>query len=399
MLNVISLSRAMEIAAEDMNHTLQAQTVPLEAAAGRILAADIRGKEDVPAFDRSTMDGFAVIAADTFGAGQAVPAMLDIVNEVRMGERADFAIAPGQCAKIPTGGMLPQGADAVIPVEYTDTEAGNLLLCYQAVSPLQNVTRRGDDVAKGQTVLQKGARLSPANIGVLAAMGQTRIKVYKKPRVGVISTGNELVDAAKTPLIGEIRDVNSHLLAAQVAAWGCEGRSYGIIPDEKEALEAALKQACAENDAVLLSGGSSAGEADKTAEIIGELGAVFCHGIAVKPGKPTVLGRIGETAVFGLPGHPAACFFMAALLGKRHIAALTGAKSTDRAVGAVLSEHVSSNHGREELLCVRLESGKAIPVYGKSGVISLLSAADGYLVIPREAEGIREGSRVDVILF
>lgn len=399
MLNVVSLERALEIAAHEMPCGRDTLCLPLGEAAGLTLAENIVSGADVPAFNRSTMDGFAVCAADTFGAGQAVPAMLTIVNEVKMGEAAGFSIVPGQCARIPTGGMLPAGADAVVPVEYTEEGPDGLMLCYAPVSPLKNVTRRGDDVKQGQTVLHKGAFLSPAAVGVLAAMGVTEVSVFAPPRIGVLSTGNELVPISQTPTPGEIRDVNSHLLTALCKRWGCAYKSYGIVPDEAEALRQALKTACDENDIVLLSGGSSAGEADRTAETLAALGQVFCHGIAVKPGKPTVLGRVNETAVFGLPGHPAACYFMAALLVKAHVDARTGTQTGPRTVTAALTEHVPSNHGREELLPVTLTNGKAKPVYAKSGVISLLSAADGYVIIPRDAEGIREGSEVTVNLF
>ncbi len=373
--------------------------LPLDEAAALTLAEDIVSCADVPAFDRSTMDGYAVVAEDTFGAGQAIPAMLQVAGEVRMGEAADFELRPGECARIPTGGMLPKGANAVVPVEYTDEEAGNLMLCYAAAAPYKNVTRRGDDVKRNQTVLQKGAVLSPAAVGVLAAMGVAEVQVYAPPRVGVLSTGDELVPIDNAPAPGEIRDVNSHILSALCARWGCVCKSYGIIRDEAAALTQALQTACNENDIVLLSGGSSAGPADRTAEIVGNLGEVFCHGIAVKPGKPTVLGRVGDAAVFGLPGHPAACFFTASLLVRTHLDARTGAKAPGRTVKARLAEHISSNHGRAELLCVKLTGELAVPLYAKSGVISLLAAADGYVIIPREAEGLRAGCEVTVNLF
>ena len=280
-----------------------------------------------------------------------------------------------------------------------DEETGSLMLCYAAVAPGQNVTRRGDDVKRYQTVLQKGAVLSPAAVGVLAAMGVYEASVYAPLKIGVLSTGNEIVPIEQTPAPGEIRDVNSHLLLSLGRRWGCACKSYGVIPDEEDALTRALQTACDENDIVLLSGGSSAGPADKTAEITGKLGTVFCHGIAVKPGKPTVLGRVGDTAVFGLPGHPAACFFTASLLVKAHLDARTGRSDQTNTVKAKLTEHVSSNHGRAELLCVKLTPEGAVPVHAKSGVISVLSAADGYVIIPREAEGIRAGSEVEVITF
>ena len=399
LLNVVTLERAMEIAANEMPRIRRETVLPTDEAAGLILAADIVSGADVPAFDRSTMDGYAVIAADTFGAGQAVPAMLDVIGEIPMGAAAAFSLAPGQCARISTGGMLPAGADAVVPVEYTDLDAGNLMLCYTAVSPLRNVTRRGEDVKKGQTVLKRGDRLSPAAVGVLSAMGVTEAAVFAPPRVGILSTGNELVPITAAPAVGEVRDVNAHVLRAFLRGRGCDCRCYGIIRDEAAALTEALRRAAEENDIVLLSGGSSAGEADKTAEIVASLGTVFCHGIAVKPGKPTVLGQIGSAAVFGLPGHPAACYFTASLLVGAYLDARAGLPRRRNTVKARITEHVSSNHGREELLCVKLLDGRAAPIYAKSGVISFLSAADGYVIIPRDAEGIAEGEKVEIFPF
>ena len=399
MLNVISLQEAIAVVGAQMPaRTLATEELPLDAAAGRVLAEDIVSQENVPAFDRSTMDGFAVRAADTFGATAALPSMLNVAGEIKMGESTSLSIGPGECAAIPTGGMLPAGADAVIPVEYTEAQ-GDLCLCCAAVSPLQNVTRAGDDVAEGQTVLRIGTRLTPAAVGVLAAMGRGTVPVFRKPKIGVLSTGNEIIAIEKTPLPGQIRDVNTHLLLSLCAAYGCVGTSYGIVPDEKDALLAALRRAAAENDAVLLSGGSSAGKADLTAEAIDEIGEVYCHGIAVKPGKPTVLGQACGKAVFGLPGHPAACWFMAELLVKKYVNRLLRDETVPIPIKAALTEHVSSNHGREELLCVRLDGFAAAPVYGKSGVTSQLAAADGYIVIPRDCEGLRAGETVDVYLL
>ena len=399
MLNVISLQEAINVVGAQMPaRTLAAEELPLDDAAGRVLAEDIVSGENVPAFDRSTMDGFAVRAADTFGATAALPSMLRVAGEIKMGEETSLTIVPGECAAIPTGGMLPKGTDAVIPVEYTEAQ-GDLCLCCAAVSPLQNVTRAGDDVAAGQTVLKTGTRLTPAAVGVLAAMGRGTVPVFRKPKIGILSTGNEIIPIEQTPQPGQIRDVNTHLLLSLCVACGCEGTAFGIVPDEKDALLAALRKAAAENDAVLLSGGSSAGKADLTAEVIGTLGEVYCHGIAVKPGKPTVLGQACGKAVFGLPGHPAACWFMAELLVKRYVQRMLCDGTAPVPVKATLTEHVSSNHGREELLCVRLDGSAAAPVYGKSGVISQLAAADGYIVIPRDCEGLRAGETVDVYLF
>ena len=399
MLNVISFKDALDVIALTMpSRTLPTEFVPLSAAVGRVLARDMISEENVPSFDRSTMDGYAVAAADTFGAGPSIPSMLKIAGEIEMGAQAGCRLNPGECVYVPTGGMLPQGADAVVPVEYTEP-AGALCLCCVSVSPGQNVTRAGDDVERGQTVLKAGTVLSPAAVGVLAAMGQIQIPVFRPPQVGVISTGCELISVEKTPQPGQIRNVNSHLLSALCRSYGCECTDYGIVPDVKSELISVLETAARNNDLVLLSGGSSAGKADITADVLSALGQVYCHGVAVKPGKPTVLGAIGNTPVFGLPGHPAACWFMTELLVKRYVDRLLMRNGSRHTIPAKLAEHVSSNHGREELIPVQLNNGCALPVYAKSGVISQLTRAEGYFVVPRESEGIQKGETVDVILF
>ena len=399
MLNVISLDKALELSKTRMcQKHIAEESVLLDDACGRVLSRDIISDQNVPDFDRSTMDGFAVRAADTFGASATLPAFLKISGEIRMGEATDLSINPGQCAAIATGGMLPEHADAVIPVEYTELEH-DLCLCYTSVSPLQNVTCAGDDVSTGQTVLKKGSLLSPASIGILASMGYSNVPVFARPRVGILSTGNEIVPVDVIPRKGKVRDINSHLLNALVSSFGCTATIYGIIQDDEDFLTNALTKAADENEIVLLSGGSSAGQADKTAAIIKKLGMLFCHGIAVKPGKPTVLGMIKNTPVFGLPGHPAACYFMAEMLVKTHISALFGTDHQTRTTSAILSEHISSNHGREEIVCVRLADRSAIPLYAKSGVISLLTSAHGYILIPRESEGLKKGTEVPICLF
>ena len=399
MLNVISLDEALDLVRNiHAGAGLETETVGLDAASGRFLARDVTAGEDVPAFERSTMDGFAVRASDTFGASAAIPSMLKIAGEIKMGESADLTLNPGECAAIPTGGMLPAGADAVVPVEYADAE-GDTCLVYSAVSPLRNVTRRGDDVPAGKTVLKAGDRITTACVGVLAAMGIPEIPVFRKPRAAILSTGDELVPVEATPSYGQVRDVNSHLLYSLCSSFGCDCEFLGIVRDEKTALTKALRAAADAFDVILLSGGSSAGRADVTAEAVAELGEVFCHGIAVKPGKPTVLGAIGGKAVFGLPGHPTACWFMTEILVREHIDSLLGHKRKERLSDAFLTGNVPSNHGREELLCVRLDGREATPVYAKSGVISQLTAADGYIVIPRDSEGLKKGEAVRVRLI
>ena len=398
MLNVISVENAVTLSRSLARRVKRTERLPLSALPGRVAAEDVFCPEDVPGFARSTMDGYAVIAADVFGAGESSPADLTVTGEILMGEPAAMAITRGECAKIPTGGMLPAGADAVIPVEYTDPDFDTCLV-YRAVSPWENVVRAGDDAQKGGLLLAAGTRLTAADVGVLAAAGVTECAVFARPSVGILSTGNEVVPAEAPVPPGKVRDVNAHLLEALCRACGCETRRYGIVPDDETALTAALQKAAGENDLALLSGGSSAGEKDLTARVMAALGEVKAHGVAMKPGKPTVIGRIGGTPVFGLPGHPAACYFVTDVLVRPCIEALSGAPLPRRAVTAVISENVSSNHGREEYLCVSLRDGTATPVYGKSGVVSQLSAADGYIRVARDCEGLRRGETVTVFLF
>ena len=395
MLNVIAKAQAVACVREQLKTlTLPTQTVPLRSAVGRVLSKDIAAGEDIPAFDRTTVDGYAVHAADTFGAGAAIPAELDIVGEIAMGEAPSFALQRGQCAKISTGGMLPRGADAAVMVEHTD-EQGDLCLVYAGVSPGANVTRRGDDITTGAVALKRGTRLGTAEIGVLAALGVYEVPVFRKPVVAVISTGDEIVTG--TPQNGQMRDVNSFLLAAALEEFGCEAQMLGAVKDEKEKIEQTLLQSLPAADMVLLSGGSSAGTRDMTVDILKEHGDVFFHGIAMKPGKPTIFGMVQGKPVFGLPGHPLAAYFVFRLIVQEALRTLLHLPEERPSATAKLAVNVPSNHGREEYLCVkRLPDGTATPLHTKSGVISVLTQADGFFCIPRDAEGLQSGSETEL---
>ena len=400
MLNVIDLDSARSLArgiARPVRRAVRLETGSRETV-GRIAAQDVVCPSDVPGFDRSTMDGFAVVAADTFGAGDSSPVELTVAGEVRMGSAPTFSIRPGYCARIATGGMLPEGADAVLPVEYTDCEFGTCL-AYRPVSPDENVIRRGDDAAKGEVIVRAGTVLTAAHVGALAAAGICSIRAVDVPKVAVISTGDELIHPALPDEPGKVREVNSFMISAMLRARGFDVTNLGIVPDDEEELKLRMERAARESDIVLLSGGSSAGEKDLTAKVIASLGEVLAHGIAMKPGKPTVIGSIADTPVFGLPGNPAACYFVMRTVVTPCLDAICGTEAETKTAGAVLTENVSSNHGREEFVCVRLEDGRASPVYGKSGVITQLTTADGYIGIPRESEGLRAGESVTVYLF
>ena len=375
------------------------EAVGFEHACGRVLFSDIVAQEYVPGFDRSTVDGFAVIASDTFGSSDAIPAMLTLAGEIHMGHAAQGAISPGTCVAVSTGGDLPEGADAVVMVERTEDYGDGLIGITSPVSPGNNIIFKGDDVSPGVKILSAGTTLSPHDIGILSALGVTTAEVRPKPLVAVISTGDELVAPSETPGRGQVRDVNTSLLMAAVTEYGARARCYGIVRDDEAALRDTLLRAVHECDIVLISGGSSAGMRDLTARVIETSGELIFHGIAMKPGKPTILGSIDNKAVFGLPGHPVAAYFVTMLFVRPLIARLMGAAAGQRTTTARLGEAISSNHGRAEYIAVTLDGGVAHPIRGKSGLIASLAHADGYIEVPRDCEGLARDAEVTVVYF
>lgn len=398
MLNVITVEEAIKILKNNFTVSSQTETVCLDEAFGRITAEDIFSGENVPSFSRSTMDGFALCAADTYGSGESMPAMLDIKGEILMGEGAHTPIKNGECFKISTGGMLPDGANAVIPVENTDEDNGACLI-YKSVSPFENVTKKGDDIKIGECIVKKGTYLSPAHIGLLASVGKSKINVIKEPTVGIISTGNEIIGLDEKLTDGKIHEVNSHQLSALCRSYGCKTRFYGTIKDEYDAILSAVEKSVNECDIVLISGGSSAGAKDMTVNVIEKIGTVFAHGLAMKPGKPTIIGKAYGKAVFGLPGHPAACYFVTEIIVKQLINILLGKNEKSVTQKMKIAENISSNHGREEYICVKTDGENAVPVYGKSGLMSVLCEADGYIRINRNCEGLKNGDTVNFYPF
>jgi len=420
------------------------ETVPLDRAAGRVLAEDVEALENVPGFDRSTVDGYAVSAADTYGAGEAAPVLLVVAGEVEMGRPAGVRLAPGQAAAVPTGGMLPGGADAVVMVEHT-TEAGKgLIEVHRPVAPGENVVRAGEDVARGERVLRAGRRLSPVDLGVLAATGVTRVAVRPRPRAAVIPTGDEIVPASSaTCHPGQVRDITSAALAAMVSRDGGEAAVFDVVSDEAAALREAVGSALAKGfDLILILGGSSVGARDHTASVIdgfGPPGIVF-HGLALKPGKPTIFGacrrpgegeglpasRTAAAPVFGLPGHPVSSLVVYRVLVRHVLRLLAGEMPPEwqsfaplePAFRAVMARAVPSDQGREDYLCVTLRQAatrepgdapgdergggqnapvlEADPVPGKSGLITMLARADGLVRIPAGQRGLPAGTEVEV---
>lgn len=380
------------------------ETVPLAAALGRVLALDVTADAWVPDFHRSTVDGYAVRASDTFGCSDALPAQLILSGEVQMGEGAGVTLAPGHCAAVPTGGEVPQGADAVQMLELCEDYGDGTIGVLKSVAPGHNMIFRGDDVKPGDRVLPAGRRLEPQDIGALAALGVVSVPVMPRLRVGVISTGDELVPPECIPAAGQVRDVNGPLVCALLEQAGALPRFYGIVPDQEDRLTRTVEEALESCDGVILSGGSSVGEKDAAYRIMSALGEVLFHGIAMKPGKPTLLGRTASgKAMVGLPGHPVAALFTTQLFVRALLARLEGRTLRQRQVTARLTEGVSANHGRAQYNGAILRQGpeglEALPIRGKSGLITALAGADGYFCIPRDCEGFPAGARVPVHLF
>lgn len=376
------------------------EVVFLRDAMGRILAEDIAAGEYVPNFDRSTVDGFAVRARDTFGCTDAIPAILPLQQTVQMGQGADFPLNAEACVAVPTGGAVPKGADSVVMLEYTEDYGDGTIGISRPVAPGENMIFRGDDVFPGKVILQKGRVLSSADIGALAAIGRVRVPVVKKLTVGVISTGDELVPPEVQPCPGQIRDVNSPMLEAMLTAFGCHVINYGIVTDDEALLTQKVRQAAAECDAVLLSGGSSVGVKDAACRIIESMGRLLLHGIAIKPGKPTILGKAGPKPLVGLPGHPVAAYFITKLFVLPLLGRLSDRDMTAYTVTAKVTQSISANHGRAQYHCCRLtpRDGEvwAEPIRGKSGLITTLAGADGYFCIDRDCEGLPKNAEIQV---
>lgn len=378
-------------------------------AHGRVLAHDVTAPEDLPGFERSTMDGYAVRAADTFGAGEGLPAYLELAGEVLMGAPAGVDVSDGRAVRISTGGALPGGADAVVMVENTEL-SGSTLEVVKGVAPGENTVRPDEDVARGSLLFSRGQVLGPAQVGALVGLGVLRVKVYRLPRVAILSTGDELVAPEEKPGPGQVRDINSATLRAAVLEAGCEARAFGIVADDFERLLAASREAMEECDALLISGGSSAGLRDMTADVLGALGepGVLAHGIYLKPGKPTLIAVCDGLPALGLPGNPASALavfreVMVPLLEHLRGEVPGPGSGAARTVEAVMERSVSSATGRLELVPVSLRAGGggliASPVLGKSSLIGTLARARGQVRVPEGSEGLEQGETVIVELF
>lgn len=385
------------------------ETVKVAEAADRIAAAEVVSPEDLPAWPRSNMDGYAVRAADTHGASEGLPAYLEVVGSVVMGAGVSLSISERQAAQIGTGGKLPNGADAVVMVEHTE-RAGSGIEITRSVAPGENVVQVGEDFAKGRIVTPAHKEMTPAHLGALHALGIMEIEVFKKVRVYVISTGQELVSPDEVPLAGQIRDVNTTTLISSVIKDGAQFVGNTRVGDDYGRLLEALETAARIADIVLVTGGSSVSAHDYTAQAIESLGrpGVLAHGLSISPGKPTIIGAGGGSLVFGLSGHPGAALVVYHVLVRPILWLAQGGMieqlvSKRSLVKAKLERNVVSKNGRTDFIRVKLEDKKgeltAIPILGPSGLIMTLTSADGIIKIPDYNEGLRQGQEVEVELW
>ena len=380
------------------------EAVGLDAAAGRVPAAPVRAPHDLPGFARSTVDGYAVRAADTYGASEGLPSYLDVTGAVAMGRAPQVAVASGNAVAMPTGGVMPAGADAVVMVEHTQEAMAGTIEVVRPVAPGEGLVRADEDAPEGAELVPAGRPLRPQDLGLLAAAGVTVVRVRARPRVAIVSTGDEVVEPGTAELeAGQVRDATAVALAALVRDAGGEPDARGIVPDDADALARVLRDAVATSDVVVVSAGSSVGARDETSAAVAGLGApgIWAHGIAIRPGKPTLMADCGGVPVIGLPGNPRSALVVFRLIGVpvvRRVGGMTDPPA-DPVAHARLGRDVPSAAGRLDIVQVTLRDGVAAPLFGASALLSILGAADGYVVVPDEATGLPAGTEVEVTLY
>ncbi|MBW2017166.1 MAG: molybdopterin molybdenumtransferase MoeA [Deltaproteobacteria bacterium] len=389
---------------------VEGETVSLREAFGRVLYEDVFSPEDLPGFPRSSMDGYAVRAGDTYGASESLPVFLEVVGEVTMGEIPARRVGPGEAVKISTGGMIPEGADGVVMVEYCHVLDEKTIEVIRAVSPQENIILPDDDISKGSLVLGRGRRLRPQDLGAMAGLGILEVKVYRQPRIAIISTGDEVIPPGEKPKPGQIRDINTYTLGAFCEQNGAVPLYLGLCRDEFEPLRESVEKGLRGADSVWISGGSSLGTRDLTVNVLESFDSleILVHGISISPGKPTIIGKAGARAVFGLPGHTASAMVVAEVFLRPFLSALAGQRveESEAPVGKVdarLTRNIESAGGRDDFVRVRLikedEGWAAEPIFGKSGLISTLVEADGLVRIDRNTEGLYQDQKVQVLLL
>ncbi|MDQ7092884.1 molybdopterin molybdotransferase MoeA [Desulfosporosinus sp. PR] len=378
----------------------QGEEVSLADSLGRIVSRDISAPCALPHFRKAAMDGMAVRASDTYGASESMPALVQCSGEIRMGEAPREPLGPGAGILIPTGGMLPEGADAVVMMEHLEHFGEGLCGVARPVAPGENLIDIGEDFSAGEVLLPRAARIRAQEMGILASIGLTMVPVLPRFRVGILSTGDEIIPPGQEPLPAQSRDINGYALLGQALACGAEARYYGIVKDDLEELRASLKKMVSENDIVLLSGGSSVGIRDLSAQLIDSLGepGILFHGLALKPGKPTIGGVVDGKLIFGLPGHPASAMVVFESVVRPCLEASLLCPQAEPFPQGKLSQNIYSGNGREEFVPVRVLSkeGECLlePIRGKSGLIRTLVSADATVHIPLNTEGIEAGKKV-----
>jgi len=404
---VTTLERVLELCRQFP--CVSREVLPLDQCCGAILSQDIVSQIDLPEFNRATMDGYALQARSTFGASESMPALFTVVGAVEMGEVPTLSVQTGQAVRIATGGMLPDGADSVVMVEHTQILDEQTIEVFKSVTPLQNVMEISEDFRKGQVVLSKGSLVRPQEMGVLAALGETEVSVYRKPVVAIISSGDEVVPIEQTPSLSQVRDVNAHTLTGLIEATGGTPLFLGIARDDFDELDGVCRRALGEADMVLISGGSSVGSRDFTLDVLQGLpdAEILVHGVSISPGKPTILARSKEKAIWGLPGQVTSAMVVFLVMVRPLLEKLAGcaenALGATTKVPALLSRNVASVQGRKDFVRVRLVRREnqvyAEPILGKSGLIHTMVKADGLVSIDINSEGLDRGTEVEVILF
>lgn len=385
------------------------EVLALDRSVGRILAQDVFSSIDLPEFNRATMDGYAVQARSTFGTSESMPALFAVVGSVEMGEVPTVSVKAGEAVRIATGGMVPDGADSVVMVEHTQALDAHTIEVFKSAAPLQHVMEVGEDIRKGEKILVMGSRIRPQEMGVLAALGQAHVPVYKQPVLAIISSGDEIVPVDQTPDLSQLRDVNAHSLAGLISLSGGIPLYLGIGKDDFDELDRLCRQALAQADMVLISGGSSVGSRDFTLEVLQGLpdAEILVHGVSISPGKPTILARSGEKSVWGLPGQVTSAMVVFHVLVRPALERISGLSESElgksRQVPAVLSRNLASVQGRDDHVRVKLvrqgERLYAEPILGKSGLIHTMVKADGLIRIDRDSEGLDKDTAVEVMLF
>ncbi|NJD99758.1 molybdopterin molybdenumtransferase MoeA [Thermococcus sp. LS1] len=396
-LKVVPLEEALKVI-DSFPLKPEIEEVSLEEALGRVLAEDIVSPIDVPPFDRATVDGYAVRAEDTFMASESEPVRLKVIGEINAGDTPTIELKPGESVYISTGAPLPKGADAVIQFEDVDREGDDVVI-YKPAYPSLGVMKAGADIPKGKPLLKRGTKLTFKNTALLSAVGFSKVRVFRKPKVAVISTGNEVVLPGTELKYGQIYDINGRAIADAVRELGGEAIFLGIARDDRESLRELILKGLECCNMVILSGGASGGIRDLTSSIIEELGEVKIHGIAIQPGKPTIIGLIDGKPIFGLPGYPTSCLTNFTLLVAPLLRKLLGRESEVRKVKKRLAHKVFSVKGRRQFLPVRIEGEKAVPILKGSGAVTSFIDADGFIEVPENVEILDAGEEVEVTFF